>query len=134
MSLLEWNDSLKVGHARIDADHHKLVDLLNRLYEAMNAGKGATVCTPILAELISYTQSHFAMEEALMKAARYPKLAEHKAQHTALINDVLGFKSRLESGSPALTVPLFKFLKEWLSKHILGSDRELASALKLTHA
>lgn len=130
MSLMEWNEGLKVGHARIDSDHRRLVDLLNRLYEAMQAGKGATVCNPILSELIAYTQSHFAMEEQLMAMHRYPKLAEHKAQHVALIRDVLAFKSRMDAGAPTVTVPLFKFLKDWLSRHILGSDRELAATLK----
>jgi len=130
MAYIEWNDSLVVGHAKIDADHKKLVALVCRLYDAMQAGKGSAVCAQILGDLIAYTKSHFEMEEALMAAAGYAGLAEHKAQHAKLVHDVMDFKQRLDSGSAALTIALFKFLKDWLSNHILGSDRKLVEALR----
>lgn len=129
MSLMQWNDSLTTGHARIDADHKRLVELVNRLYDAMVAGNGDQVCGRILAELFDYTKSHFAMEEQLMSAHGYAKAAQHRAQHAALVKEVGELKSRLDAGSHTLTMPLFKFLKEWLAKHIRGSDIELAKAL-----
>lgn len=129
MALMEWNNSLMVGHSKIDTDHKKLVDLLNRLYDAMQSGKGANVCGQILADLITYTKQHFAMEEQLMSGSGYEKLGEHKAQHAKLVDDVLAFKARLDTGATTLSVSLFRFLKDWLSNHILGSDRELVAAL-----
>lgn len=130
MAFIEWNDSLVVGHPRIDADHKKLVALVCRLYEAMQAGQGNAVCARILGDLIAYTKTHFEMEEALMAANAYPRLAEHKAQHAKLVHDVMEFKARLDAGSTALTVALFKFLKDWLSNHIKGSDHLLVEALR----
>jgi hemerythrin-like metal-binding protein len=129
MAYIEWNDSLVVGHEKIDTDHKKLVALVCRLYDAMQAGKGNAACAQILGDLIAYTKTHFAMEESLMAAAGYPRIAEHKAQHAKLVHDVMDFKARLDAGSAALTIALFKFLKDWLSNHILGSDRQLVAAL-----
>lgn len=129
MAFIEWNQSLVVGHPKIDSDHQRLVALVCRLYDAMQAGKGNAVCGEILGDLIAYTRTHFAMEEGLMAAAGYPKLAEHKAQHAKLVHDVMDFKARLDGGSAAITITLFKFLKEWLVHHIGASDRALAAAL-----
>jgi hemerythrin-like metal-binding protein len=131
---MKWSNALMVGHPTIDRDHQKLVDLLNRLYEAMQSGKGTKVCDQVLSELIAYTKSHFATEEQLMAASQYPKFREHKAMHTQLVNDVMDFKSRLDGGSTTLSVSLFKFLKDWLANHILASDRDLVAALKARSA
>jgi hemerythrin-like metal-binding protein len=130
MAFIEWNDSLVVGHPKIDEDHKRLVALVCRLYEAMQAGKGNAVCGQILGDLIAYTKTHFAMEEGLMAAAGYPKLAEHRAQHNQLVHDVMDFKARLDGGSTALTIGLFKFLKDWLANHIGASDKQLVEALR----
>src|SRR5690349_2742165 len=130
MAIFEWNKSLLLGHAKIDADHRRLVDLVERLYDAMQAGEGHAVCAQILGDLVAYTKTHFEMEEALMAANGYPRLAEHRAQHAKLVHDVLDFKTRLDGGSTKLTVSLFRFLKDWLTNHIQHSDRDLVATLK----
>jgi hemerythrin-like metal-binding protein len=129
MPLLQWNNALQIGHAQIDREHKKLVELLNRLYDAMQAGHGKEACGKILDELIDYTRVHFAFEERLMAQHGYAQTAAHKAQHASLVQEVLQFKSRFDAGSIALSVSLFKFLKEWLSNHILQSDKALVGAL-----
>lgn len=63
-----WDDMLySVGIASIDAQHKKLVALVNNLFEAMKSGKGATVVGSILDELIQYTASHFKYAEECME-------------------------------------------------------------------
>jgi hemerythrin-like metal-binding protein len=129
MPLLPWNAKLEVGHSQIDSDHKKLVELLNRLHDAMQAGQARDVCGRILDELIQYTRVHFATEERLMAQHGYAQAATHKAQHASLVQEVVQFKSRFDAGSIALSVSLFKFLKDWLSNHILQSDKTLVAAL-----
>ncbi len=129
MPLLEWNDSLKLGHTQIDSDHKKMVDLLNRLYEATITDRGSRVCSSILSDLIAYTKSHFALEEQLMVIRRYDMLDEHRAEHSALMKDVVALQSRLDRDISRLDCAQFEFLKAWVSNHILDSDRALVAAL-----
>ena len=112
MAMMEWNDTLKVGHSLIDRDHKKLIGLINELGEAMSAGKGRDVCAKVLNELISYTKTHFAMEEQLMSAHHYAAASEHRAEHARLVHEVVDFQGKFEAGTTALSVSLLHFLME----------------------
>ncbi|MBI5921514.1 MAG: hemerythrin family protein [Betaproteobacteria bacterium] len=129
MSMMEWNDNLVLGHSRIDADHKRLVGLINQLSDAMAGGKGKNVCGHVLDELIAYTRTHFAMEEQLMATHRYARALDHKTEHAKLVEEVLDFKSKYDAGTVTLSVSLLRFLVEWLTHHILESDKDLAQAI-----
>lgn len=129
MAMMEWNDKLKVGHSLIDRDHLKLVGLINELGDAMSAGKGKDVCGKVLDELISYTKTHFAMEEQLMSVHRYAGNAAHKAEHAKLVQDVVDFQGKYAAGTVTLSVSLLHFLMEWLTHHILESDKALTQGI-----
>jgi hemerythrin len=66
MAFMEWNNSFSVNVAEIDNQHKHLIDLINKLFEAMSVGKGSEVMGTVLKDLINYTVSHFAMEEKYM--------------------------------------------------------------------
>ena len=129
MAMINWDDKYKTGNSKIDTEHKKLIDLINQLSDAMQAGKGKEVCGKVLGELINYTRTHFAMEEQLMATHGYAKTSEHKAEHTKLVKDVLDFQSKFDAGSITLSVSLFTFLKDWLINHILKSDMALAEGI-----
>lgn len=107
----------------MDAQHRKLVDLLNQLETAMQKGKGREVVGQVLGELIRYTQTHFLSEESLMAAHRFPDLAAHKIEHAKLTQRVVKFKTDFDGGKVALTIPVLSFLEDWLVNHIQGHDK-----------
>lgn len=129
MDLFEWNDRFKLGHERIDADHMKLVALINELTEAMIRREGKEVCGLVLDELVNYFKTHFAMEERLMATHGYPQTAAHKAEHAKFVSEILDSKARFDAGSVTLTVSLLNFLREWLVAHILSTDKALVAAI-----
>lgn len=124
MSLMEWYPGLSVGVAQFDEEHKRLVKLLNELHDSMLKGRGRETLGKTLDSLIAYTRSHFANEERLMKQHGFPGYAGHKAEHDALAKQVLAVQAKQQSGDggAALTMDVFKFLKDWLTKHIMGSD------------
>ena len=128
-AMMDWNDALRVGHSAIDRDHEKLVGLINALGGAMESGKGQDICASILNELVNYTKTHFAMEEQLMTVHQYESAAAHRAEHAKLIQEVVAFQDELRAGTSILSVSLLHFLMEWLTRHILVSDKALATAL-----
>jgi hemerythrin len=129
MALIVWNESLQLGHDAIDKQHKKLVGIVNDVHDSMLAGKSKTVLGGALSDLIAYTQSHFRYEEQLFRRYNYPLIAEHVAEHTNLAKRVLDYKARYDCGRTMLCVELLQFLTNWLSTHILGSDREFVKYL-----
>ena len=129
MALITWNDSLSVKVKQFDEQHKKLVDMLNQLFDAMKAGKGSQVLGDILKQLITYTQTHFAAEERLLKQYAYPDFEAHKKEHNVLVMQVLDIQKQLGDGKAVLTQNVMNFLRDWLSRHIQGDDRKYGEFL-----
>jgi hemerythrin len=131
MAFFSWGPSFEVGIMQIDSQHKKLVDMVNQLYEAMSQGHGGKVLGKILSELVSYTAVHFKAEEKLMQEHGYPEFNEHKAKHDAMNKKVMDLKRQFDSGKgDVLTNSVGIFLKDWLTKHIKGTDMKYAPFLK----
>jgi hemerythrin len=65
-----------------------------------------------------------------MKLHNYSGFAVHKAEHDALTKQVLQFQADFQSGRAVVSIQLLDFLKDWLTKHINGSDKKYAPALR----
>ncbi len=125
MPLMEWNEKLSVGIPTIDAEHKKLVAMLNDLYDAMQAKQSQAILGRVLDGLISYTASHFKHEETLFARTGYPAAAEHKKEHDDLTKQVLDVKKKYQEGGAAtLSMEVLNFLRKWLLNHIQGSDKK----------
>lgn len=124
MSLITWSDDFSVNIKEIDNQHRQLIELINQLQRAMREGKGANVLNDILQRLIDYTDYHFSTEERLMEAYNYPGFVNHRAQHQALTRKVQEFQRQYRQNPTGLSVQLLNFLKEWLTEHILKSDKQ----------
>lgn len=123
-SLFAWSDDLSVGIQEIDEQHKVLVGLLNELHSAISGHRGSAECRGILDRLAEYTRVHFAVEESLMRILDYPDHDNHKHEHELLIGQVVDLQQKLDVGKTAISFELLHFLKAWLTKHILGSDKE----------
>ena len=124
MAFFAWDNKYSVGVREMDSQHKILVDLLNELFEAMNANRSKEILGSTLNKLINYTKTHFAAEEKLMEQYSYPDLAAQKREHIALTNKVVAFKQDFEAGKVSMTVQLTSFLKSWLVDHIAGADKK----------
>ncbi len=124
MPLMEWSDKLSVGIKSIDDEHKKLVGMVNDLFDGVQAGRGKELLGPILDGLIAYTKTHFANEERYFAQHHYGEAVAHKAEHDALAKQVLDVQAKYKAGAnAALSMEVMNFLKNWLVKHILGSDK-----------
>lgn len=123
MAILQWTSEFSVGIPSIDAQHKKLVELINTMHDAMLVGKGKDVLEKILTELVHYTQTHFKHEEDYMKRSAYPQTSVHTLQHIQLTKKVQEFQSKLQDGSVSITMDVMNFLKSWLQDHILKMDK-----------
>lgn len=129
MALIMWNDAYSVKVKQFDDQHKKLVEIVNELHDAMKVGKGKDVLTKVLGSLISYTGSHFADEEKLMKLHAYPGYENHKKEHNLLVAQVLDFQKKFHDGNALITQNIMTFLRDWLVKHIQSEDKKYGEYL-----
>jgi hemerythrin len=122
--LFPWSEIYSVKIGIVDTQHKNLVNILNELHQAMLGAQGKDKVGQVLLNLIKYTQVHFAMEEKLMQSHGYTDFPAHKAEHDQLASTVLEFQRKFLSNEVGLTVEMMDFLKDWLSKHILDSDKK----------
>ncbi len=130
MPFIEWSDKLITGVREADEQHKKLVSLINELYDAMKQGKGIEVIDKTLDELVRYAGYHFTTEETLMSKYGYPELASHKREHEAFKAKIKEFLEKKAKGEATLTMEVMTFLKDWLVKHIMGTDKKYGPFLQ----
>lgn len=123
MPLVTWNDGYSVNIKSVDAQHQKLVSLLNELHDAMVVGKGKEVLGSVLNKIIDYTIYHFKTEEKYFDEYGYPESEVHKQQHREMVEKVGALRDKFEAGENVLTLDVMNFLRDWVHDHILGSDK-----------
>jgi len=125
MPLMSWNPRMSVGVAVLDADHQKLVGMVNELYDGVQSGHGKESLGTILDRLIDYTKVHFAREEKFFAQTNYPDSVAHKKQHDDLCRQVLDVRQKYKTGATStLSLEVMNFLKNWLINHIQGEDKK----------
>jgi hemerythrin len=129
MALITWKDQYSVNIKAIDAQHKKLVELINQIHDATKAARGKDVLEKILFELVTYTKVHFSAEEQLMKKYAYPGYNTQKAEHEALVKRVQDFQAEFKAGRSTMSVEVMQFLMDWLTGHIQGLDKKYSSFL-----
>jgi hemerythrin-like metal-binding protein len=127
--LFTWNDTYNTGIATIDTQHKKLVDILNRLYAAMEKGQARDVLGKLLDELVQYTVVHFSTEEGFFARYGYLETISHKKEHENFKAKALALQKDFASGKTTISAQVGAFLKDWLSHHILQIDKKYAPFL-----
>lgn len=130
MTFLPWSDSYSLQIRSIDNDHKELFDAVNELHTALAQRRPEQEVDFTIGLLERYVKEHFAREEQLMADYGYPWLSEHKAQHQTLTHMVQAIrKIQVDRPDQIDADKLLNFLKDWLVKHILGSDMTYAQYL-----
>ncbi len=124
-----WDKSWEIGIGEIDRQHEQLLNVINRLGDAMKAQKTGDVLLGVLDELDEYTRKHFAFEEALMRRYNYDGLDMHKSLHTKFISQVKDFKKQVAEGNISVGVKMYHFLGDWWREHIRGTDSKYTEVM-----
>jgi hemerythrin len=130
MALFTWTAKMSVGVMSIDKEHQGLVMLINTLHDKMLEGRAKDVLAPILEKLVDYTHTHFTNEETLFKVHGYPESAQHRTEHDAFRKKTSQLYEDFKSGQGGLSVEITSFLRDWLVKHIMGTDTQYMAFFK----
>lgn len=129
MPLIEWNKELELGYRPIDADHRKLAEMVNELYDYLLEGSSMTLILALFERLISHTVTHFRREERLMEESAYPERLDHMAAHHQLESQIKNSLERFNAGERIFSHEIVQFLRDWLLIHIKTMDRSLSDYL-----
>lgn len=125
----KWSSDYSVNIKTIDDQHQELVNILNRLFVAVSKREGDKVIAGILDALISYTQTHFALEERLMRQAKYKDIEAHMEEHKKLLDQLDLLCNKYLQEEKPIYFEMLSFLKTWLKEHIQGVDTKYSAAL-----
>jgi len=122
---IEWNESLVTGVSVIDEQHKILVNMINEANQRLDQKTRHDVLLEIVRDLISYALYHFDEEEELMLARNYSveQRERHIEEHRAFSQRVVTIQQELQQGKFIQRDELIGYLNNWLTNHIMGTDR-----------
>ena len=121
MNYIVWNDDLATGIGVIDSQHKRIIHYINQLTDARSLEEPELV-GEVLLNLIDYTMSHFAFEEALMEEVGYNGAMIHAGTHNSFREKINDYHGRYRAGED-VTDKLTDLLNIWLIAHIASDDR-----------
>ncbi|MEZ4387282.1 MAG: bacteriohemerythrin [Candidatus Krumholzibacteriia bacterium] len=122
MTLITWTDELGIGVPEVDAQHQRLVELVNAFDDAATQGRGTREIGGLLTSLTDYAVEHFADEETTMRNLGYPDLDRHTRLHRQLVAKLEDLRVQYEVNGRRITRPMLELLRYWLLEHIRGAD------------
>ena len=128
--MLEWKKSYSVKIRKIDRQHRKVLDIINKLYATQANQLQRSDMQHLFDELREFIQTHFRDEEELMLKHNYPGYAEQKREHDAFIDLVCEYQKNLLKNRQEVTINLFNSLWDWFAKHIVRLDQQYVPYLR----
>lgn len=130
MEHIVWDERFNIQVEAIDAQHMRLVDLMNHLIDIQDQHSSDDEIIDILGAMTNYLGYHFEAEEQLMIDNGYPELESHREEHQAFVTQTAYFIATFRESGASLKSDILLFLKEWLVEHIKEIDAAFGAFLR----
>ncbi len=87
-------NELSVGVGILDCDHREMDEAFKELRGEIATGWKHSEAGYLLQRLAQFTLIHFALEEGMMEATKYPMAARHRTNHRRLMQQINELVSR----------------------------------------
>lgn len=141
---LIWRDEWCMGIPALDADHRRLVTLVNALLATQpgmehdlgitgdDREPDTTTDSDPLARfeiLLDHLRHHFEREEALMLSIDYADFQTHKCEHSLQLAELTELRRQVSRETGAVFGPeSLQWIKRWCFDHFIAEDRRLSKA------
>ena len=125
--MLTWQPAVHgLGIGEMDATHEEFVQQVDTLARASDAD------FPILFDrFATHTQRHFDNESRLMRACRFPAVAEHENEHRRVLGELAYMRRAVAEGRTKLArIYATQGLPDWFIHHLVTMDAALAACLR----
>jgi len=134
MPIMEWDNSLDIGVESMNDEHKQILDLMNKIYDANEAGQSGIHINNLVGRLARVTIDHFRDEEKYMESIGYEGLGTHKIIHQDLLKKYTAFADQIKAHDGQVPPEFLSFLKRWLTAHIRGVDIKYGQASNMKKA
>ena len=121
MNKIAWDDRYSVHHKKMDAQHRRIVRMINDLIDHQQKGSDVAFISDKIAEMTDYCLEHLSDEEALLQEVNFPGLAAHIELHNEFRSKVVQFCTATSLGL-AIEPAILGFLASWWQRHICEDD------------
>ncbi len=128
--MIEWDDKYSVGISRIDEEHKKFIDIINKAIIAKEHSKNPEELKEVLYRITRYATIHFSTEETYMKKFNYLEYQHHKEEHDDFAIKALVYNRRVADGNSQIANEILEYLKQWLINHIQVTDKKYVDCFK----
>lgn len=125
MTTATLGDGLTLGVRMLDRDHSELSEVLLELQSQITMGKAQSVTSNLLSDLSRAMRSHFALEEGMMAASRFPGMAVHQLRHQWMMEQMKALSALTSRGALILNEPLLILFSESHFAHLYTEDVNL---------
>jgi len=126
MTLLDWKDEYALGIRPLDFEHRDLFERINDLYDSCARNDEPDNVYDCLGHLHARLSAHFALEEKVMREAKNPHYAAHKAEHDRFLDEVTEAVATFGTGAGEKNIDTFaRQIRDWIVEHITTFDRQL---------
>ena len=123
-----WQNSYKVEHSIIDAQHQELFNIASEAFKKVPNEDKMKKIKDTLNKLFDYFKKHFHDEEMYMKEIKYDKLEEHIKIHQDIIENLNNFIKKTPSMQiEEIEDELKEFIESSLVVHILNEDKKISN-------
>jgi len=131
-NLVNWSSTYAVGVSIVDEQHKGLLNLVNNMYNHIVGDEKAerAFFKEVINQAIEYVKVHFATEEKILIATKFPGYAEHKRAHDSFILKVVENVREFESGRKMNLSTFTHFLRDWILTHIAIMDKQYFDFLR----
>ena len=122
MDLTTNNGELSVGVKMLDCDHRTLFETIKELQRMAARDVDPRRTSSLLSKLAEFTLTHFALEEGMMAATKFPGMALHRLHHQRIMEQAARLASDYNRGGLGLDSHSLSFLSELHADHIRNDD------------
>ncbi len=123
-----WRDEYSVHEDRIDEQHKRLFQFVNKLEDQMKRGVKKDEIDSCMTFLSTYVRIHFLYEESCMFRHKCPIADTNVAAHKKFLEafDAIKAKYDVQGPTPDVITELYNAASNWLIQHICKIDKQLA--------
>jgi hemerythrin len=129
--LIKWKEEYRIGIDHIDEQHQKLFEIANNAYELLKNEffyDKYDKIIEILSDLRDYAIYHFKSEEEYMLSINYEGYSSQKSAHDGFIEKINSVElDEIDEDQDQYILETLDFIVNWISNHILGSDKLIGS-------
>ena len=128
---LPWLAILETGHEEVDREHRQLIEDANAVHGIVAAGGSWPELVATARQMRDRCIVHFATEDKVLKATRFPDLAKHLRAHRRILTEINTIVMDLEGADTPNRFhwELALSLRGILVDHLLRDDLKYKSHL-----